>query len=239
MTAQDFQLPCRGAAGRMGQMIQTVLAEQNITLKAATEDKSSDKIGTKMMGVTVSDDSAALGQGPGCVIVDFTRPEVTMAHLAIARSTATPMVIGTTGLSASDEQKIAEAASDIPVVYCANTSVGVTLLSRIVSDVARALSDDWDIEIVETHHHHKIDAPSGTALALGHAAAKGRVFRWMRCVIADVMARQVPARKVISALRYCVAAMWQESIRSAFSASRNVSRLPTGQLAGLSLPEAL
>jgi 4-hydroxy-tetrahydrodipicolinate reductase len=174
MTAQDFSIALPGAAGRMGQMIQTVLAEQNITLKAATEDKSSDKIGTKMMGVTVSDDSAALGQGSGCVIVDFTRPEVTMAHLAIARSTATPMVIGTTGLSASDEQKIAEAASDIPVVYCANTSVGVTLLSRIVSDVARALSDDWDIEIVETHHHHKIDAPSGTALALGHAAAKGR-----------------------------------------------------------------
>lgn len=97
-----------------------------------------------------------------------------MQHLAVARATATPMVIGTTGLTAEDELKIAEAAKDIPIIYCANTSVGVTLLSQIVSEVARILSDDWDIEIVETHHHHKIDAPSGTALALGHAAAKGR-----------------------------------------------------------------
>jgi len=108
------------------------------------------------------------------VIVDFTRPEVTMQHLEVARATATPMVIGTTGLTAEDELKIAEAAKNIPIIYCANTSVGVTLLSQIVSEVARILSDDWDIEIVETHHHHKIDAPSGTALALGHAAAKGR-----------------------------------------------------------------
>jgi len=174
MTAQEFTIALPGAGGRMGQMIQTVLAEQNIALKVATESTSSDKIGTKMMGVTVTDDSTMLGQGRGCVIVDFTRPDVTMAHLAIARKTGTPMVIGTTGLSAEDEQKIAEAARDIPLVYCANTSVGVTLLSRIVRDVARALSDEWDIEIVETHHHHKIDAPSGTALALGHAAAEGR-----------------------------------------------------------------
>ena len=174
MTAQEFTIALPGAGGRMGQMIQTVLAEQNIALKVATESTSSDKIGTKMMGVTVTDDSTMLGQGRGCVIVDFTRPDVTMAHLAIARKSGTPMVIGTTGLSAEDEQKIAEAARDIPLVYCANTSVGVTFLSRIVRDVARALSDEWDIEIVETHHHHKIDAPSGTALALGHAAAEGR-----------------------------------------------------------------
>jgi len=174
MSAQDFTIALPGAGGRMGQMILSLLTEQNIALKAATEHSASSMLGKQVMGITITDNAQALGQGPGCVIVDFTRPEVTMQHLAVARATATPMVIGTTGLTAEDELKIAEAAKDIPIIYCANTSVGVTLLSQIVSEVARILSDDWDIEIVETHHHHKIDAPSGTALALGHAAAKGR-----------------------------------------------------------------
>jgi len=174
MSAQDFTIALPGAGGRMGQMILSLLTEQNIALKAATEHSASPMLGKQVMGITITDNAQALGQGPGCVIVDFTRPEVTMQHLAVARATATPMVIGTTGLTAEDELKIAEAAKDIPIIYCANTSVGVTLLSQIVSEVARILSDDWDIEIVETHHHHKIDAPSGTALALGHAAAKGR-----------------------------------------------------------------
>lgn len=174
MSAQDFTIALPGAGGRMGQMILSVLSEQNIALQAATEHSASPMLGEQVMGITITDNMQALGQGPGCVIVDFTRPDVTMKHLEIARATQTPMVIGTTGLSAEDEQNIAEASNDIPIIYCANTSVGVTLLSQLVTEVARSLSDDWDIEIVETHHHHKIDAPSGTALALGHAAAKGR-----------------------------------------------------------------
>ena len=119
-----------------------------------------------------SDISAASKQAD--VLIDFTQPQATLAHIAAARASGTPIVIGTTGLSADDEAKLKDAAQDIPVVYCANTSVGVTLLGRVVEQVARQLGTDWDIEIVETHHNQKVDAPSGTALALGHAAAAGR-----------------------------------------------------------------
>jgi 4-hydroxy-tetrahydrodipicolinate reductase len=83
-------------------------------------------------------------------------------------------VIGTTGLDAEDEAALKALAKDNRIIYCANTSVGVTLLTQLVEEVAAKLTDGWDIEILETHHHHKVDAPSGTALALGKAAAKGR-----------------------------------------------------------------
>jgi len=158
----------------MGQMIQAVMGEQSIALKAATEHENSPAIGQQMMGVEVVRSADALGQGPETVIIDFTRPHATRQHIEIARATKTPMVIGTTGLTEEDERLITQAAKDIAIVYCANTSVGVTLLSQLVRQVARLLSDEWDIEIVETHHHHKVDAPSGTALALGKAAAEGR-----------------------------------------------------------------
>ena len=84
------------------------------------------------------------------------------------------MVIGTTGLGAEEEAALKAMAKDNIIIYCANTSVGVTLLTQLVEEVAAKLTDGWDIEILETHHHHKVDAPSGTALALGKAAAKGR-----------------------------------------------------------------
>ena len=108
------------------------------------------------------------------MIVDFTRPEATLMHIEIARKTGTAMVIGTTGFTKEQEKALTRAAADTPIVYCANTSVGVTLLSQIVRQVAGQLGEDWDIEVVETHHNQKIDAPSGTALALGRAAADGR-----------------------------------------------------------------
>ncbi len=164
-----------GAAGKMGQML-AFLVEQadDLSILAATEHKQSPHLGSRVGEAVISDDAGMLGIGPDGVIIDFTRPEATIAHIQIARKTKTAMVIGTTGLSAEDEKLIAEAASDIPIVYCANTSVGVTLLGQIVEQVARKLDQDWDIEIVETHHNQKIDAPSGTALALGLAAAKGR-----------------------------------------------------------------
>ena len=174
MQTASFSIALPGAGGRMGQMIQTLMAEQKLTLSAATEHAQSPLIGQQMMGVEVSADPQQLGQGPEAVIIDFTRPDATIAHLEIARKSRTPMVIGTTGLSEEDEARIKQAAADIPIVYCANTSVGVTLLSQLVRQVAQVLGEEWDIEIVETHHHHKIDAPSGTALALGKAAASGR-----------------------------------------------------------------
>ena len=175
MAGKVTRLALPGAAGRMGEMIRSVASEQaGFDLAALTEHPDNPLIGTSLDGVSLSADPACLGLGPGGVVVDFTRPEATLQHVAIARKTGTAMVIGTTGFTSEQEQVLAQAAQDIPVVYCANTSVGVTLLAQLVRQLARQLDPDWDIEIVETHHNQKVDAPSGTALALGRAAADGR-----------------------------------------------------------------
>ena len=109
------------------------------------------------------------------VVIDFTRPEATLKHVELAAETGTAMVIGTTGLTAEDETALAKAAEKTAIVYAANMSVGVNLLLALVEKAAKSLGpDDWDIEIFESHHKHKVDAPSGTALAIGKAAATGR-----------------------------------------------------------------
>ncbi|MCB9990996.1 MAG: 4-hydroxy-tetrahydrodipicolinate reductase [Rhodospirillales bacterium] len=108
------------------------------------------------------------------VLIDFTTPDATAKHIWLAAKHHKPLVIGTTGLNDSQEQEIADAAKEAPIVYAANMSVGVNLLLALVEQAAARLGTEWDIEIAETHHKHKIDAPSGTALALGKAAASGR-----------------------------------------------------------------
>jgi 4-hydroxy-tetrahydrodipicolinate reductase len=175
MSEDIVKIALPGAGGRMGQMISSLIAQSHdMQLSAAAERNGSPWVGKAVGDIVISDDEASLGIGSGGVIVDFTRPEATMALLDIAVGSKTAMVIGTTGLSDAQEAKLAKAAQHIPIIYCANTSVGVTLLSHLVRQVARQLSDSWDIEIVEAHHNQKVDAPSGTALALGHAAADGR-----------------------------------------------------------------
>ena len=108
------------------------------------------------------------------VLVDFTAPSALGAHLAAAVAAETPLVIGTTGLTDADHRAIDEGAARVAILQTANTSLGVNLLSALVEDTARRLGPDWDIEIVEMHHRHKRDAPSGTALLLGAAANRGR-----------------------------------------------------------------
>jgi 4-hydroxy-tetrahydrodipicolinate reductase len=117
---------------------------------------------------------AADGAGDGDVLIDFSVPQALQASLARAVLTNTPLLIGTTGLDASADAEIAEAARDIAVLRAANTSLGVALMCDLVERAARVLGEDWDIEIVEMHHRLKADAPSGTALTLGEAAARGR-----------------------------------------------------------------
>jgi 4-hydroxy-tetrahydrodipicolinate reductase len=107
------------------------------------------------------------------VLIDFTRPEGTLAHLAACVASGCAMVIGTTGFSAEQKSAIAAAAATIPNVFAPNMSVGVSVLLSLVEEAARRLGPAYDIEIVEMHHRHKIDAPSGTALGLGEAAARG------------------------------------------------------------------
>lgn len=121
----------------------------------------------------VTDDAAALFDASD-LIIDFTTPEATREHLKLAAATGKPIIIGTTGLSTQDEAALKEAAKKAPIVYASNTSVGVTLLLDLVQKAAATLGPDWDIEIFEAHHKHKIDAPSGTALSLGKAAQDGR-----------------------------------------------------------------
>ncbi len=108
------------------------------------------------------------------VVIDFTVPEATREHVKLAHEHQTPMVIGTTGLHSDEEVDIEHIAHEVPIVYASNTSAGITLLLELVQKTASVLGPEWDIEIAEVHHKHKIDAPSGTALSLGKAAQAGR-----------------------------------------------------------------
>jgi 4-hydroxy-tetrahydrodipicolinate reductase len=147
-----------GSAGRMGQAITTLL-------KACGAGHAG--------GADIGDDAAGLAEASD-VLVDFSAPDALDSHLAAARMARTPILIGTTGLGEAHHALIDEAAREIAVLQAANTSLGVNLLAHLVRDAASRLGSDWDIEIVEMHHRHKIDAPSGTALLLGEAAAAGR-----------------------------------------------------------------
>lgn len=146
-----------GAAGRMGQAIAAALNESGASFAG---------------GVDVGGDVAALARDAD-VLVDFSSPESCIANLAVARSVRTAIVIGTTGLDSAHHAAIDAAAAEIAVLQTGNTSLGVTLLSVLVEQAAARLPD-WDVEVVEMHHRQKKDAPSGTALLLGAAAAHGR-----------------------------------------------------------------
>jgi 4-hydroxy-tetrahydrodipicolinate reductase len=120
-------------------------------------------------------DDATIGEEEdGDVFVDFSVPEGLPEHLEAARAARKPILIGTTGLGPEHRRLIEEASAEVPVLQAANTSVGVNLLAHLVRETAARLGKDWDIEILEMHHRHKADAPSGTALLLGEAAAEGR-----------------------------------------------------------------
>jgi len=172
-----------GAHGRMGRMlIEATVKDEAATLVAAFDRPGSPAIGKtagELVGmpcdVVVSDDFA--GQiGKADVLIDFTRPEGTLEHLRVCRKQGVAMIIGTTGFEAEGKAAIAEAAKDVPVVFAPNMAVGVNLVFKLLDTAARILNQGYDIEIVEAHHKHKIDAPSGTALRMGEvvAAALGR-----------------------------------------------------------------
>ena len=163
-----------GAAGRMGRAIAQVVAETDAAGLAGGADRPGNWPDLAP-GVAVGDDADALARGCD-VLVDFSVPAALAGHLAAARTAGTPIVIGTTGLGPNEHRLIDAAAADIPILQAANTSLGVNLLAHLVRETAARLGSDWDIEIVEMHHRHKVDAPSGTALLLGQAAAAGRAI---------------------------------------------------------------
>ena len=169
----QIQFAISGAMGRMGQMITDIAAKSSdMVLCGGLEYAQSPHQGASCGTGTITDQAQNLAKAD--VIIDFSRPEATISLIDVAKQSGQALVIGTTGLSDEDEQLLRDAAKTIPILYCANTSMGVNLLLKLVQKAASALGDEWDIEIVETHHNQKIDAPSGTALALGHAAAAGR-----------------------------------------------------------------
>ena len=171
-----------GAGGRMGRMlIEAVLADPQAQLVAALDQPGSPAIGQdagaalgRVTGVAVSGDAATALAGGVDVLIDFTRPEGTMAHLALARRHGVKLVVGTTGFTPEQKAAIGAAAQDIGIVFAPNMSVGVNVLVKLVEAAAAALDDRYDAEVYEVHHRHKVDAPSGTALALGEAVARGR-----------------------------------------------------------------
>lgn len=132
------------------------------------------RMGKAIAGAVAETDGFEIVQDGGDVLVDFSAPEALQGSLEKAVAAGTPILIGTTGLGEDAQTRIAEAAKNIAVLQAANTSLGVAVLSDLVERAAKVLGPDWDIEIIEMHHRMKTDAPSGTALALGKAAAAGR-----------------------------------------------------------------
>lgn len=159
-----------GAAGRMGRAIAQAAAEAGLTVAGGTDRDGSGELAP---GVAIISDPQALAQAAD-VLIDFSVPAALAANLDACIAANKPLLIGTTGLEGEHHALIDQAAARIPVLQTGNTSLGVNLLAALVEKAAASLGDDWDIEIVEMHHRHKVDAPSGTALLLGEAAAKGR-----------------------------------------------------------------
>jgi 4-hydroxy-tetrahydrodipicolinate reductase len=168
-----------GAAGRMGKtLIEAVSLAEGAKLSAAIDRADSSLVGVDAgelvglgkIGVTLVGDLAAVVDDFD-VLIDFTHPSVTLKNLDVCRQAGKAMVIGTTGFTPEEKQQLSEAAKQIPIVFAANFSVGVNLCLKLLDTAARVLGDDVDIEIVEAHHRHKVDAPSGTALRMGEVVA--------------------------------------------------------------------
>src|SRR5476649_2028809 len=174
LARRDMKIAIAGAAGRMGQMlIQQIGRTEGCSVAAAFESPSSKALGSETAGQKIVADAAAAIGAADCVI-DFTVPAATVAHAKIAADKGVSMVIGTTGLNPEHTAEIHACAKKVPILWAANMSMGINILQALVEKTAALLNPSYDIEVLEMHHRHKIDAPSGTALALGRSAAAGR-----------------------------------------------------------------
>src|SRR5262245_16440654 len=178
----ELRIGISGVGGRMGRMlVAEVAATPNCKLAGGVEAPGSRELGKDIgelagigpVGLAAAADVAAL-LGNADVVIDFSTPEASIAHARLAAAAKKALVIGTTGLDAAANAALREAAKSAPILWAPNMSLGVNLMLGLAQQMARALSEDYDIEILEMHHRHKVDAPSGTALALGKAVAEGR-----------------------------------------------------------------
>jgi 4-hydroxy-tetrahydrodipicolinate reductase len=178
---EEIGIGVLGAGGRMGRAVVNAVIEAGAPLAGGAVRRGNPLAGQDVgvvaglepLDLALVDDEAALFAGSD-VVIDFTLPAATARHAALAARMGKAYVVGTTGLGAAEQAAIRSAAETVPVVQAANFSLGVNLLAAMVERAARVLGPDFDIEILEMHHRHKRDAPSGTSLALGRAAASGR-----------------------------------------------------------------
>ena len=178
-----IKIAIAGAGGRMGRtLIEAVLAAPRCELTGALDVPNAPLLGTDagmslgvQTGVNITSDLDQALAGADCLI-DFTRPEGTLVHLGRCEALGVAMVIGTTGFDDAGKQAIGDAANKIPIVFAPNMSVGVNVTFKLIEMAARILNEGYDVEVIEAHHRHKVDAPSGTALGIGEiiAAAQGK-----------------------------------------------------------------
>jgi len=174
-----LRIAIAGASGRMGRMlIEAVLNAPDCELAGALDISGNPALGMdagaflgRSTGVIITSDVAA-GLAQAQVLIDFTRPEGTLAHLRVCQQLGVKMVIGTTGFGDADKAQLAQAAQSLAMVMAPNMSVGVNVTLRLLQMAAKALSTGYDIEVIEAHHRHKVDAPSGTALKMGEVMAE-------------------------------------------------------------------
>ena len=178
----DSRVGIAGCSGRMGRMlVAEVQATPGLVLAGGSEAPGSASIGRDIgelagigaVGLAATSEVAALVAAAD-ILIDFTTPAASAEHARLCAQHETGLVLGTTGLGAAEAKVLEAAAERVPIVWAANMSPVVTLLLGLVAEAARRLGPDYDIEVLEMHHRHKVDAPSGTALALGRAAAEGR-----------------------------------------------------------------
>jgi 4-hydroxy-tetrahydrodipicolinate reductase len=187
---EQHRIAVAGASGRMGHMlIEAIRASGDCKLTGALDIPASPAIGNDAAaflghacGVPVSADLRA-GLAKSSVLIDFTRPEGTLAHLKICRELGVNAVIGTTGFTERQKAEIADSARDIAIVMAPNMSVGVNVTLKLLQMAAKALSTGYDIEIIEAHHRHKVDAPSGTALKMGEVIAQALGRDLKQCAV--------------------------------------------------------
>jgi 4-hydroxy-tetrahydrodipicolinate reductase len=178
---QPLQIAIAGASGRMGKMlIETVLAQDDTELAGALDLAGSPSIGTDPgaswgieTGVKIAD-QLSIGLAQAKYLIDFTRPEGTLAHAKYCAEHGIHMIIGTTGFSEEQQQELKQFSQKIAIVFAPNMSVGVNATLKLIELAAKILQDGYDVEIIEAHHKHKVDAPSGTALKMGEVVAKAQ-----------------------------------------------------------------
>jgi 4-hydroxy-tetrahydrodipicolinate reductase len=176
---ESHAIAVAGCTGRMGHMlIEAVMAADDCRLSGALDRAGSPAEGHdaaaflgQTSGVSITSDLKA-GLAGSRYLIDFTRPEGTMAHLAVCRELGVKMIIGTTGFSEAQKAEIADASRDIAIMLAPNMSIGVNVVLGLLDMAARAMSHGYDIEVIEAHHRHKVDAPSGTALKMGEVLAQ-------------------------------------------------------------------